>query len=602
MNGGKLMNYIKELFRMYSKMMYILNKKQKIKCIRTFITILLGSIFEMLSISILLPFLQAIVNPVQLKQQKYISILIDFFNLDSDISLLIFLCLLIFIIYALKNLFLIYVSYVQNELSTSIHRDLATLMMRSYLKRPYSFFLDTSSADILRGVGGDISGIYNLISTSFTLLSSMITSVLIVIYLFVSDYVMTFGVILLEVACVFGITLCFKGTAARVGRKQRQATRGINRSALQVFAGIKDIIVMQRQRYFEDDFDAVVDQKRSVDLTYNVINAMPIRIIETVSIGGMMGIVCIRLVGGVEVSEFIPTLGIFAVAAFKILPYVGGISSGISSLIFYKPTLDEAYKNIYEAREFEKLVQKRESVLLEKEKGNFEHIIEVKGVFWKYENSDEIVLKNLSMQINKGESVALIGHSGAGKSTLADVILGLLQPERGSVLVDGVDIFSIPKSWAKMIGYVPQSVYLTDDTIKKNIAFGIPDEEVDEKKIWQALDQAQLGDFVRQLPLGIETCVGERGIKFSGGQRQRVAIARALYYNPEVLVLDEATSALDKGTETAVMEAVDALHGHKTLIIIAHRITTIRNCDKIYEIVDGRAIIRDKEEVMEQES
>lgn len=596
------MNHIKVLFQMYSEMMYILDKRQKFKCIRTFVTILLGSMFEMLSISVLLPFLQAIVNPDQLRQQKYVSWLIHLLNLNSDISLLLFLCLLIFMVYVLKNLFLIYVSYAQNELSTSIHRDLASLMMCSYLKRPYTFFVETSSADVLRGVGGDIAGVYNIISTSFTLLANIITSMFIVVYLFATDSVMAVGVILLGAACVIGITLCFKETVAHIGRTQRQATRGINRSALQVFSGIKDIIVMQRQKYFEKDFESVVDQKRKIDLTYTVISALPIRIIEAVSIGGMMGIVCVRIVGGVEISEFIPTLGIFAVAAFKILPYIGGISSGISSLIFYKPTLDEAYANIHGARELEKQLQERKNVLLEEQKDCFEQAIEIKDIFWKYDKSEEIILKGLSMRINKGQSVALIGNSGAGKSTLADVILGLLHPEKGSVLVDGIDIFSIPKSWAKMIGYVPQSVYLADDTIKKNIAFGIPEKEVDEKKIWEALDQAQLGDFVRQLPMGIETSVGERGIKFSGGQRQRVAIARALYYNPEILVLDEATSALDKGTETAVMEAVDALHGHKTLIIIAHRITTIRNCDKIYEVVDGKAVLRDKEEVLEQES
>lgn len=596
------MSHIKVLFQMYSEMMYVLDKRQKLKCIRTFIIILLGSVFEMLSISVLLPFLQAIVNPAQLRQQKYISQMVNFLNLNSDISLLVFLGLLILMVYVVKNLFLIYVSYAQNELSTSIHRDLATLMMRSYLKRPYTFFVETSSADVLRGVGGDIAGVYNIISTSFTLLTNTITSMFIVVYLIITDAVMAVGFILLGAACVIGIALCFKGAVAQMGRKQRQATRGINRSALQVFAGIKDIIVMQRQKYFEEDFDSVTNQKREIDLTYNVISALPIRIIEAVSIGGMMGIVCIRLVGGVEIGEFIPTLGIFAVAAFKILPYMGGISSGISNLIFYKPTLDEAYKNIHEARELEKKLAKHENVLLEKQKDSFEESIEIKDIFWKYENSEEIILKDLSLKIKKGESIALIGNSGAGKSTLADVVLGLLHPEKGSVLVDGVDIFSIPKSWAKMIGYVPQSVYLMDDTIKKNIAFGIPENEVDEKKIWEALDQAQLGDFVRQLHMGIETHVGERGIKFSGGQRQRVAIARALYYNPEILVLDEATSALDKGTETAVMEAVDALHGHKTLIIIAHRITTIRNCDKIYEIADGRAVIRDKEEVLKQES
>ena len=202
-------------------------------------------------------------------------------------------------------------------------------------------------------------------------------------------------------------------------------------------------------------------------------------------------------------------------------------------------------------------------------------------------------MNGLSLQIQRGESIGLIGESGTGKSTLADIILGLLKPQEGTVTVDKFDVFAMPKQWSKMIGYVPQMVFLADDTIRNNIAFGLPENEIDEEQIWKALEQTQLKNFVEKLPAGLDTIVGERGIKFSGGQRQRVAIARALYYNPEILVLDEATSALDTDTETAVMEAIDALQGHKTLIIVAHRLTTIRNCDKVYEIRDGKAYLQE---------
>lgn len=203
-------------------------------------------------------------------------------------------------------------------------------------------------------------------------------------------------------------------------------------------------------------------------------------------------------------------------------------------------------------------------------------------------------MAGLSLIIKKGESLALIGESGAGKTTLSDVILGLLKPELGTVKMDNIDIFAIPKQWAGIIGYVPQSVYLIDDTIKENIIFGLENNENNDEAIWRALEQAQLKQFVESLPQQLNTIVGERGIKFSGGQRQRVAIARALYYDPDILVLDEATSALDSGTETAVMEAIEALQGQKTLIIVAHRLTTIRNCDKIYEVKNGVAYLCDK--------
>ena len=217
-------------------------------------------------------------------------------------------------------------------------------------------------------------------------------------------------------------------------------------------------------------------------------------------------------------------------------------------------------------------------------------------MLWKYPESKKATLQGINLEIKKGESVAFIGESGAGKTTLADIILGLYIPQEGTVTVDGVSIYDIPQDWSRIVGYVPQSVYLLDDTIRNNILFG--EKQMDDKKIWDALKQAQLYDFVKTLPDGLNTIVGERGIKFSGGQRQRIAIARALYYNPDILVLDEATSALDNETEEALMESIEALQGLKTLIIIAHRLSTIRNCDKIYEVKDGKIELRNKEEIL----
>ena len=304
---------------------------------------------------------------------------------------------------------------------------------------------------------------------------------------------------------------------------------------------------------------------------------------------------------GVDLQTFVPQLSVFAVAAFRILPSISKLVGSLNGLMYKRPALEAAYNGLREVEQYEKLVQEMVDDKLDRscvKEVSFLQKLEIKDIVWKYPRAQKEVIRDLNLTIQKGEAVGFIGPSGAGKTTLSDLILGLFKPQKGQILVDGIDIYTIPNRWAKMIGYVPQTVYLTDDTLRNNISFGIDESEVDDDKIWKALEQAQLKDYVMQLPEKLNTIVGERGIKFSGGQRQRVAIARALYYDPEILVLDEATSALDNETENAVMEAIDKLQKNKTLIIVAHRITTLKNCDKIYEIKDGKAFEVKKEQIL----
>ena len=419
----------------------------------------------------------------------------------------------------------------------------------------------------------DVNGVFNIISNIFKLLAELLKCGAITSLLLIVDFSMAVGIVGLAGICLVAVTLGFKRIMSDMGHQQREAGRNCSKHTYQAINGIKEITVMRRRENFVKQYDKAADLRRETNLAYNFITACPNRIVEAVCIGGIMAVVCIRIANGADMAEFVPQLGTFAVAAFQILPSISNISAYVSGLVFYRPTLEEAYNNITEARDVENIV-------------------------WHYHNSDKKnILNGLSLEIKKGQSVALIGASGAGKSTLADVILGLLPPQEGTVNVDGKSIYEIPNEWAKMIGYVPQSVFLIDDTIRNNVSFGLLPEEIDDKKVWGALEQAHLAEFVRSLPRGIDTIVGERGVRFSGGQRQRVAIARALYYNPEILVLDEATSALDTETENAVMESIDALQGKKTLIIVAHRLTTIRNCDRIFEIVEGKAVEREKSEV-----
>lgn len=302
-------------------------------------------------------------------------------------------------------------------------------------------------------------------------------------------------------------------------------------------------------------------------------------------------------------TDYISSLGTMAIAAVRLLPSISNLANYMNSLVFNRLALDEAYQNIMSAKqEDERNAALWENVEKSKDQSmiSFREGLSVEHVKWRYGEKLPWVIEDLSLEIRKGESVALIGESGAGKTTLADIMLGLLRPQEGCIKIDEKDIFTILPQWAKVIGYVPQSVFLLDDTIRNNIAFGLPEEEIDDQLIWRALDQAQIKTMVENCERGLDTVVGERGVKFSGGQRQRIAIARALYYNPDILVLDEATSALDSETEQAVMEAIDALQGIKTMIIVAHRLATIRKCDKIFEIKDGRAHLVDKRKIFDK--
>ena len=318
----------------------------------------------------------------------------------------------------------------------------------------------------------------------------------------------------------------------------------------------------------------------------------PKYMVEAVCMTGLLVAIAIKLnFGQKDMEAFIPQLATFAVAAFRLLPAVGRINEHVANILYAVPSVDLIYNDLKEIEDY-----KKSKIQDETTEWHFKDALHVKKVTYAYPNSEVNVL-NEECIIPKGKTVALIGSSGAGKTTLADIILGLLSPQRGKILVDDIDVFKNLNLWHKNIGYIPQVIYLSDDTIRNNVAFGVHEDKIDDEAVKTALKKAQLWEFIDTLPDGLDTIVGDRGVRLSGGQRQRIGIARALYHDPEILVLDEATSALDNETETAVMEAIESLQGSKTMLIIAHRLTTIRNADIIYEVGEGKVVERSKEYV-----
>ena len=361
----------------------------------------------------------------------------------------------------------------------------------------------------------------------------------------------------------------------------------------QSLGGIKEIKVLNREKSFIQQYDLYFSKYVRVLRLNRLIGVIPKYIIEMVCMTGLLLAIIFKILfGQKDLLEFVPQLAVFAVAAFRLLPSVGKINEHLSAVLYAKPSLELIYNDLMEVEnlnEFKSVVD--DSWKLQKG-------IEVKNISYSYPDGEGDVIADASFVINKGDTVAFVGSSGAGKSTLVDILLGLLPPKYGKIYADGMNIFKNLSTWQKEIGYIPQTIYLSDDTIKSNVAFGVEENEIDNQAVINALQQSQLYDFVDGLPDGVETYVGDRGVRLSGGQRQRIGIARALYHNPEILVLDEATSALDSDTETAVMEAIDSLKGQKTILIIAHRLTTLKNADVVFEVIDGKCIQREKKDIL----
>lgn len=584
------MKELKALKDIFQKIRYIMSQRQKYESIGIFFLLLIGSLLELISISVILPFIYALMDIESVMQSEYILFLKRYIPIESEATVLWGIVAIVVLVYLVKNALLIFIQYCTSRFGADYKKDVSTRMLSAYLHQPYIAYSELNTADVLRGIYTDVEASYNMLSTLLTMLADVLGMMVICIYLFTTDYFITMGLLILSIIMALILYKSVRGRTKEMGYRQREISSGTYKIACQAIGGIKDIMVMKRQNQFEAEYEKMFEEKRKIDIAYSCLVALPKRLIETIFISGLIIIVSVRYMLGVDNAEFVAKMAVFAMAAVKIMPYVSRLISNATQLIYMRLNMISVYTHLSST---EKYVQERIQKSVQKK--DFQKNIVLENIAWKYPAGAKNVLDGLSLEIAKGESVAFIGESGAGKSTLADIILGLYAPQKGTVAVDGVSIFDIPEDWSKLIGYVPQTVYLLDDTIRNNILFG--EKCADDTLIWDALEKAQLKEFVMKLPDGLDTIVGERGVRFSGGQRQRVAIARALYYNPDILVLDEATSALDNETEEALMESIEALQGIKTLIIIAHRLTTIQNCDKIFEIKNGVAVLKDKSEI-----
>lgn len=563
---------------MIGKIRAVFSRKQKMKFIVLFFILFGGSLLEFMGVSLILPFVQLVMDPGAVENGWLAAL-----HRSGD-ELLFLTGVLLMAVYILKNVYLLGMKYVQVRFIFNNRLELSARLMKSYMKKPYTFHLEKNSSEILRSVTTDVNNLYDLLMDVIDLISRLLMIGMLGIFLACKDLLLTLATVMLLGLCSFMYFQVMRKRTQAYGRQNQLYNSRMIQAVSQALGGIKEIKILAREDYFVRAYVENGKCYASSLKKSRIFQFMPGYLIETACVCGVLGIVLYRLNGGTQAQELIPQLSVFAVAAFRLLPSVNQVNHLMSRILFLMPSVDKIYEDLKEAgeKEVEKQQEKETERFLKAETVSF------RNVSFSYPGSKKEILKNVSVEIPLKSSFGFIGGSGAGKTTFIDLLLGLLEPDKGGVFYGEQNIRQYAEDWGRKLGYIPQNIYLADDTIRRNVAFGIPDSLIEEDKVWNALEKAQLADFVRGMENGLNTRIGEVGIRLSGGQRQRIGIARALYQEPEILVLDEATSALDTDTEQAVMEAVEHLKGKCTLLMVAHRTSTLRGCEKIYRVEDQK--------------
>jgi ATP-binding cassette, subfamily B, bacterial PglK len=486
------------------------------------------------------------------------------------------------LVYALKALFLAFLTWRQMAFVYGVQMELSRRLFAEYLRQPYVFHLQRNSAQLIRNVTNE-TGLFaqTYLVAGMGLLTEMLVVIGVSILLLVVAPLGALVVVSVLGAAVLGFNRVTSHRLLRWGQG-RQWHEGLRIQHLQQgLDGAKEVKLLGREREFIAEYERHNLVVARISSRQQTLQQFPRFGLELLAVCGLAALVLVMLAQKTPVEALLPTLGLFAAAAFRVLPSANRVMMAAQNVRFGLPAVDVLHQ------ELRRLKSSPEPEPAQATPVPFAHRLTIDNVTFNYPGSHRPALSGVSLCIQRGTTVGIIGGSGGGKTTLVDVILGLLQPDQGAVTIDGSDIRANLRGWQQQIGYVPQAVFLTDDTLRRNVAFGLAPDRIDESAVWRALRAAQLEDFVHGLPQGLDTTVGERGVRLSGGQLQRIAIARALYHSPQVLVLDEATSSLDTYTERGVMDAVRALHGEKTVIIVAHRMSTVACCDRLFRLESG---------------
>lgn len=570
---------MKKLLLNYKYLAFLILKDKKKKILILFFLLSIATVLEMASIGLLLPFLGFIIqskstHPILQDLIKFLG------NPDKTIIIVYFLIFLIFV-YLVKSIYLSFLSWYQSNFTASLVKDLSNELFIGYINQPYDYYLNRNTSELTIIIQSEINQFSIVVQAAITLFTELTIVIAILLTFLIIEPI---GSLTVSILLLFFVLLFNKFTHAKIiswGEMRQFYSGNINKIIFETFGGIKDLKILCRQSFFKDSYISNNLKFSEFQAKYSTFSVIPRFYLEFISVVGISVLIFVMIISGKSIDQLVPTLAVFATASIRAIPSLNRVMGSIQSIKYGNAVIKLLYKEFIEIR------TNKNSFINSKEELLFKNSINFKNLSFSYPLSKRIVISNVNLSISKGETIGIVGASGSGKSTLIDLLLGLLKPTTGEICIDNININRNLETWQKLIGYVPQTIFLSDDTIIKNVAFGISNNEIDINKVKKALDLAQILDYFESLPEGISTFVGERGIRISGGQRQRIGIARALYNNPLILVLDEATSSLDNQTEIEVMKSINLLKGKKTIIIAAHRLSTLEKCDRILEVKNG---------------
>jgi len=574
----------------FNKIFAIISPAEKKKMTWLLLAILIMGLMETAGIASIMPFLAVLGNPGIIQTNVLLSKVYSVSAVENQTQFLYLLGFGVLMVLICSNSFSAFTNWLLLRFIYFQGHELSCRLFGQYLARPYSFFLNHNSSELIKNIISEVHRvIVGILTPLMQMISRTIIAMCIIVFLIAMDPLLAVMVLTICGGSYVAVYMVARKKLAERGKITTRTQSQRFKLTGEAFGGIKDLKLLNRESYYLDRYQTPSHDFALSEATGQAITILPKYALETIVFGGMV-LIMLYLIGfKEEMNRVVPILGLYAFAGYRLMPGFNQIFQGSSQIRYHSAALDVIHDHMHNksASESETKSAKQTGTLIP-----FEKEISLKNICYSYQGTDTSVINDLSISVRVNSSIGIVGTTGSGKSTLIDIILGLLEIETGQFIIDEAEIDSHNmKLWQKNIGYVPQHIYLADDTVVRNIAFGIPDEKIDQSAVIQAANIANIHDFVsKELPQGYDTNLGERGVRLSGGQRQRIGIARALYSDPKVLILDEATSALDGVTENAVMNAIRKLAGSKTIIMIAHRITTVKECDTIFVIEKGKII------------